>query len=65
MKEKQQVKTVTIVLSTSRALGFVAACAMLTVLCTAVPASGREPNVVVMMVDNLRWGELGWYGEVV
>ncbi len=25
------------------------------------PASGK-PNVVVMMVDNLGWGELGVYG---
>ena len=29
---------------------------------TQVPAKIDKPNIVVMMVDNLGWGELGVYG---
>ena len=31
-------------------------------LTTIAPAQAAQPNVVVIMVDNLGWGELGCYG---
>lgn len=35
---------------------------LLMVLSGTVLAQDEKPNVVVMMVDNLGWGELGVYG---
>ncbi len=36
---------------------------VLTFICFALPANAAEkPNVIIMMVDNLGWGEIGSYG---
>ena len=48
-------------------MGIVMRITLLTVFCSLLSISGLvaaadKPNVVVMMVDNLGWGELGVYG---
>ncbi len=37
-------------------------CFILAALCISTAFAQDNPNVVVMMVDNLGWGELGVYG---
>ena len=36
--------------------------AVVTLISVGVVANAQKPNVVIMMVDNLGWGELGAYG---
>ena len=35
---------------------------LLVLACSSIAVSQEKPNVVVMMVDNLGWGEIGCYG---